>query len=246
MTHEMGRPYRAEAGAARNSLLSDPAFAELAATSSVIRLRKGATLYRAGEPAAALYEIAHGSVRNVLSLPDGGKTVIGFRGAGDIFGLGAAGLHAETAEAVVPTLLHVFQRDSLMRILRQSAAAACRLLQLACAELNARAQQVALLSRNDALGRLALFIRMMQDGGSRGDAVRLVMSRTDIARYIGLSTEAVSRGFRALVERKIVLFRSRRRLDVIDPASLDDLIANRGKRSRAGRSAGSPHQRGRS
>ncbi len=215
---------------AHDGLLNDPAFADLVATASVVRLRKGATLYRAGEPAAALYEIANGGVRTVLPLPDGGKTVLGFRGAGAVLGLAAAERHTDTAEAIAPTLVYGFGREQVAQLVRHSAAAACRLLQLACAELAARAEQVALLSRGDALGRLALFIRMMQNR-NRGEAVRLPMSRGDIARYVGLSAEAVSRGFRALAERGIVRFHSRRRLELIDARELDALIAHRPKRA---------------
>lgn len=214
-----------------DGILDDPAFANLAATASLVRLRKGATLYRAGEPAAALYEIANGGVRTVLSLPDGGTTVTGFRGAGEVFGLAAAGHHTDTAEAIAPTLVYGFERESLAQLVRASPAAACRLLELACAELAARAEQVALLSRSDALGRLALFIRMMQNGDARGEAVRLAMSRGDIARYVGLSAEAVSRGFRTLAERGIVRFHTRRRLELLDRRQLDALIANRTKRT---------------
>lgn len=223
--------------APRDSLLADPAFAEVAAAASVIRLQKGATLYRAGEPSAALYEIAHGGIRTVLPLPDGGRTVTGFRGAGDVLGLGAAGLHAESAEALAPSVVYALQHEPLMRTLRRSGVAACRILELAYADFEARARQVALLSRKDALGRIALFVRTMQTSDSEGDSVRLVMNRTDIAHYVGLSTEAVSRAFRALLERGIVRFKSRRRLDIIDAAGLDALIAHRVRRPRGKASA---------
>ena len=232
--------------AQRHSLLADPAFAELAASALAIRLGKGVALYCAGEPRTALYEIVHGTIRNVLPLPGGGRAVTGFHGAGDVLGLGAGRVHAEGAEAVQPSLVYAFPHEPLMRILRHSAAAAGRLLELARAELEARAEQVALLGRKDALGRLALFIRMMQGRDGEGVGVRLVMSRADIARYCGLSSEAVSRAFRVLVERGIVRFRSRRRLDIIDSARLDALIAAGGKRRRGHANAATADQRGRS
>ena len=216
---------------APGSLLADPVFADLARTTLPVHVAKGATLYRAGEPAAALYEIAKGGVRTVLARPDGGKTMLGFLGAGGVFGLAAAARHTDTAEAIAPTLVYGFARERLAELARGSTAAACRLWELACAELKARAEQVVLLSRSDALGRLALFVRMMERGAD-GDTVRLAMMRGDIARYLGLSAEAVSRGFRALVERGIVRFHGARRLEVIDRRKLDALIASRPRRAR--------------
>lgn len=235
---KLARLVTVDTGAANDGiLLSDSRFAELAVGATSVRLRKGEALYRAGEPAALLYQITYGGIRTLMPLPQGGRAVTAFHAAGDVIGLISADRYTETAEATAPTLVRAVPHESLDLLLRTSPAAASRLIALAAAELAAKAQQVALLSRGDALGRIALFVRAMAEetraAGQPGKEVRLWMSRTDIARYVGLSTEAVSRGFRALSERGIILFRSRRRLDLLDPEQLDEIIANGGRKKRS-------------
>jgi CRP/FNR family transcriptional regulator, cyclic AMP receptor protein len=218
--------------AAQSALLSDPAFAELAASALLIRLPKGSTIYRAGDPQAALYEVVEGGVRTLLARSGGGEIVSGLRGAGALFGLAAAGRHIDSAETVAPTILRLFEREDLARFLPANAAAAIRLFEIACAELGARAEQLSLVSRSDALGRLALFLRIMAADGEERGTVWLAMSRGEIARFIGLSNEAVSRGFRALAERGAIAVRYRRQLDLLDPAKLDEIISTRPRRTK--------------
>jgi CRP/FNR family transcriptional regulator, anaerobic regulatory protein len=55
------------------------------------------------------------------------------------------------------------------------------------------------------------------------------MSRTDIADYIGLSLAAVSRAFRTLAVRRLILFRDRRHLAIVDRPGLASLIAQQAR-----------------
>jgi CRP/FNR family transcriptional regulator len=217
----------------REGVFADPLFAEIAASAVEIRLRKGAILYRAGDARNALYQVGHGGIRHVMALANGGSSIIAFREAGDVFGLPGDGIHGEAAEAFASTLLYRFQGDAVISLVREGALA-CRMLQIAGAELDGRARHVALLSRADALGRLALFLRQRQR--RPGDPIRLPMSQVDIARHIGISAEAVSRGLRTLVQQKVVAIHSRGLLGVTDPAALHAIVSAAGRSGNSRRS----------
>jgi CRP/FNR family transcriptional regulator len=146
-----------------------------------------------GAPAACFFNITGGTARLYKSLPDGRRQITGFARAGDFLGLAGCTEYGFSAEAIDQVQLCRFTRLSLQRLLDDFPAMERRLLETAGNELVAAQEQMLLLGRKTAGERLASFLIML-DRGAAG-ALHLPMSRSDIADYLGLTIETVSRTF---------------------------------------------------
>lgn len=177
----------------------------LAAARTVQEVAAGTTFLDESEPAGHFFNITHGAVKVYKLLPDGRRQVTGFLFAGDLLGLAVNGAYVYSAEALTPVTICRFPRRQLDRLLDDFPALEKRLLAMASNELAAAQEQMMLLGRKTAHERIASFLlalagRQARRGGG-GDGVRLAMTRTDIADYLGLTTETVSRVFTSLKKR---------------------------------------------
>ncbi len=177
--------------------------------SRTLRVRKGAPLYAAGDPCEEVYAVHSGAFKSVLSDADGRTVVCGFRFPGDVLGLEASALgrHAtdmialEASDVCVVPLPRTEGADAPQSLQRQFT----RLVAGALLDRNAAALVHATL---DSDARLAWFLATLaRRFASRGLDVarlRLPMSRVDIAAYLGLTPETVSRSFSTLQEEGLV------------------------------------------
>ena len=145
-----------------------------------------------GEPAEYVYQVATGAVRTVKLLPDGRRKIGGFYFAGDMFGFEDGNEHSLSAEAVMPSTVRVIKRRTLVQLAAGDHKLAEELLTMAIREA-ARAHRHALLLIMTAQERVNSFLVEMMERISIGDLVQLPMSRQDIADYLGLTIETVSR-----------------------------------------------------
>jgi CRP/FNR family transcriptional regulator len=146
-----------------------------------------------GAPATCFFNITAGTARLYKSLPDGRRQITGFARAGDFLGLAGCTEYGFSAEAIDRVRLCRFTRLSLQRLLDDFPAMERRLLETAGNELVAAQEQMLLLGRKTASERLASFLIMMGRGAA--GALHLPVSRSDIADYLGLTIETVSRTF---------------------------------------------------
>lgn len=157
------------------------------------------TFVSAGEPADQLFNITEGIVKVYRLLPDGRQQVTGFLSKGDFLGLGAEGTYSFSAEAVTQVRYCRFERDALYKLMSEFPKVEKRLLAMTVSELSAAHEQMLLLGRKSAQERLASFLvmlsRRMGRLGERDDVIALPMTRLDIADYLGLTIETVSRTF---------------------------------------------------
>jgi CRP/FNR family nitrogen fixation transcriptional regulator len=149
-------------------------------------------IFGEGEPADYLYKVISGSVRTYKILRDGRRQVGGFYLLGDIFGLEFADEHSLSAEAIADTKVLVIKRTALNALAGRNASVAQQLFALTGHELR-RVQDRILLLIKSAQERVAGFLLEMADRASGGNIVDLPMSRQDIADYLGLTVETVSR-----------------------------------------------------
>jgi CRP-like cAMP-binding protein len=212
-------------------LLSERERDLLAQISLTVRFGRGDTIYRAGDPAAFIYNISWGVARTYRMLPDGTRALIKFFFPDDLLGLAEEGAYVNTAEAVTAMTAYRLPVPALENLLRRDATLEWHILVKLCHDLREEQRHAIILKQQGALARLALFLQMLdrsreaRDGGS--GEIYLPMSRTDIADYIGFSLAAVSRSFRALAARHLISFRDRRHLLITDHAGLANLIAQR-------------------
>ena len=162
-----------------------------------IKFGAGVEIYGEGEPIEYVYEVVHGAVRTVKVLTDGRRTIGGFYFGGDIFGLDEGGQHSLTAEAIVDSAVRVIKRRALVRLAGYDRELAQQLLAMTSREI-ARVHNHALMLIKTAQERVASFLLEMGERIAVGDLVMLPMSRQDIADYLGVTIETVSRTFTIL------------------------------------------------
>jgi CRP/FNR family transcriptional regulator len=181
-------------------------------------------LVREGDQARHVFNIISGSVRVYRLMPDGRRQIVGFLFAGDFLGLSAGDAYAFSAEALEPTTACRFIRSEYRALVRELPTLEAALLDRAGHELAAAQAQMLLLGRKTAIERLASFILALpgMDPSRPGpsDQVRLPMTRSEIADYLGLTIETVSRTLGRLKAQGVVRLVSLNLLQVLRPETL--------------------------
>lgn len=150
-------------------------------------------IYGEDEPAEFIYKVVSGAVRSYKLLADGRRQIGAFHLPGDLFGLEASGTHQLTAEAIVETKVVLLKRRSLDALAAENVQVAYKLWTAAAENLRSAESRMLLLGRKTAQERVASFLVEMDDRGGRKGMIDLPMSRRDVADYLGLTLETVSR-----------------------------------------------------
>ncbi len=149
-------------------------------------------IFGEGEPADYVYKVISGAARSYKVLNDGRRQIGGFHLPGELFGLGFGDVHHCSAESVGKSTILVIKRKSLIALAAADYRVAQFLLALTARELQ-RVQDHMLLLIRSAQERVAGFLLEMAERMAKADAIDLPMSRQDIADYLGLTIETVSR-----------------------------------------------------
>ncbi|WP_439815050.1 helix-turn-helix domain-containing protein [Zavarzinia sp. CC-PAN008] len=181
-------------------------------------------IYAEGNSADRVFKVVSGAVRTFQLLEDGRRQVNAFYLQGEIFGLEASESYRFSAEAIVATQLVVVKRDVLRRHLLIQPELMGDLWRMTASELERAQRHFALLGRKNAVERVASFLIAMSERTHAGDDVELPMSRQDIADFLGLTIETVSRTMTLLEEQRLielpsarhVVIRNRRPLEALD------------------------------
>jgi len=183
---------------------------------------RNAEIYGEGEPAEYVYKVVTGAVRTYRVLSDGRRQVSAFYLPGDVFGLELGEDHAGSAEAVVNSKVLFVRRNVLMQASQRNSDIARELLAITAQELR-RAQNHTLLLIKSAQERVAAFLLEMGQRLSGAAAFELPMSRQDIADYLGLTIETVSRTLTQLEDNATIKLVASRRVVVSNPSALNRL-----------------------
>jgi CRP/FNR family transcriptional regulator len=159
------------------------------------RLEAGQTLFQEGDPAEDVFTLTAGMLKLYKLMSDGRRQITGFLMPGDFLGLAFGRTYVYSAEAVTPVTLCRFRRVQFLLLLDQCPAMEKSLLGRASTELAANQEQMLLLGRKTARERLASFLLRLarRRNPDAGNVIELPMSRSDIADFIGLTIETVSR-----------------------------------------------------
>ena len=165
-------------------------------------------IFHEDDPAECLYKVISGLVCTSKLLSDGRRQIGGFYLPGDYFGLGCSGAHTLSAEAITNAKVRIIKKSVLMAVANRDAIER-QLLLLTARELAHLQERVLLLIKN-AQERVGDFILEMEKRTKVGNSIQLPMKRQDIADYLGLTIETVSRTFTQLESsRTIELLTSR-------------------------------------
>jgi CRP/FNR family transcriptional regulator len=200
---------------------------QLAATITNHRVEPLKGIVAEGEPAEALLNITEGIVKVYKLLADGRQQITGFLFPGDFVGLSSDDCYVYSAEAVTAVGYCRFPRRRLEKLLADFPRMEHRLLGIASNELAAAQDQMLLLGRKSAREKLASFLLMLSRQAERigrpGNPVELPMPRHDIADYLGLTIETVSRTFTRLRKDKLIALHKADQVGLLDREALNDV-----------------------
>ncbi len=191
-----------------------------------VSLKASAYLFYEGDEVERLYRVVNGVVRLTRLLEDGRRQVIAFGYPSDIIGFPADGRHHTDCDALVETRLQTY-RVSALEHGDGDPELHASLLQAALAEISAMQDHFMMLGRKSATEKVASFLSVITDRyGETCGAFRqitLPMKRSDIADFLGLTTETVSRTFTTLRKAGVIAMRGSHTVIVIRPQELRKL-----------------------
>lgn len=195
---------------------------------STLRLGAGQTLFREGDPATRVFTLTRGSLKLYTLLPDGRRHVVGFMYAGDFLGISIDDEHAFTAELIEDSQLCCFSRSRFDAFLTDHPSMKHELYRMAAHELSAAQQQLVLLGQKTASERLACFLLLLTEraerlAGGKINIVSLTMNRADIADFLGLTKETVSRILSTFRADRLVRLRALNEIEILKRPLLEQV-----------------------
>lgn len=189
-----------------------------------IRYAREEEIFGEGEPAEYVYRVLSGAVRTYRILRDGRRQIDEFHFAGGYFGLEAGPDHRTTAEAIADSTILVARRVTAGDLADQRGDVTRQLLQLTMEGLQRRQDHVVLLGRKSACERVASLLLDLADRAGCQRALDVPMSRQDMADYLGLTIETVSRTLTQLQADGVIEIPTTRRIILRDRAALADMV----------------------
>lgn len=189
---------------------SDETFADFGAKTS--KYASHDVIYYEGDPARRLFEVASGTVMLFKLLPDGRRQVVEVLRQGEIFGLAGSDEYDCTAETLTEATVHELE----LRLVEGSAEVQCKLAKCLSNQMRILHEHAVLLGRKSAVERVASFLMYLvpdrgglgcvgpDDEANDGYDLKLHMTRQEIADYLGLTIETVSRVVSDLKRRGVI------------------------------------------
>ena len=181
--------------------------------------RRESEIFGEGDATDLVYKVVSGAVRSCRLLSDGRRQITHFFLPGDVFGIEFGGERRAGAEALSDAMVIVARRSTVASDVNQTT----HLWRHAVRELQRSEDHVLTLGRRTAMERIASFLIDLADRLDANDVFDLPMSRQDIADYLGLTIETVSRTLTELQAQRLVELEGCRRLRFIDREALEEL-----------------------
>ena len=216
------------------SVIGDADLEMLGAAAVTMSVQPGHTFIQEGDPAEHFFAVTAGTAKLYKMLPDGRRQVTGFAGVGYFLGLAVSSSYAFSAESLEPVRICRFSRSKLRGLLDDFPALEKKLLEVASHELVVAQEQMLLLGRKTARERLASFLvaraNLLPHCAGAGAAVlgmkeriHLPMTRSDIADYLGLTIETISRTLSRFKAEKMIEIPNNSEIVVLKHAALDGI-----------------------
>jgi CRP/FNR family nitrogen fixation transcriptional regulator len=192
----------------------------LASSGAVIHFAQDQEIYGEGDDALTFFKVVSGVVRTCKFLADGRRQIDSFHIVGDVFGVEAAAEHAFSAEAVCDCTVVAHRRRGLEAAASTDVDLSRHLFSYAMRTLTRAQDHALLLGRKSAIEKVAAFLVEWAAHSPDAVTVSLAMTRQDIADYLGLTIETVSRTLSHLERTAIIELSSARQIRLKDPAAL--------------------------
>ena len=190
-----------------------------------MKVEAGEAIFHEGDEALYFYKVVTGSVRLVKSVADGHRQICDFNLAGDLIGFSNAAEHEFTAEAIQDCTLIRYRRKDATTLIKSDAAFACELQTLTAKGLSSAYAHMVRLCHRSAHDRLAWFLLSMAERAEDDDGwIDLPMTRVDIADYLGMAHETVSRAFTQLKKSRTIVEPTLNRIKLVNREALEDKL----------------------
>ena len=192
-------------------------------------LHKNDFLYHDGDKTAAIYAVRSGCVKTMTESPNGDEQIVGFHLAGELLGLDgfAGGAHTCNAVALETSSICELPLEHLESLCHELPGLQKQMRRIMGKEVNNNHKLLLLLGKMSAEERLASFLLSMSSRMSerqwKGNEFNLTMPRQDIANYLGMAVETVSRLFAAFQNEKIIEV-ERRHITILDMVRLKGIV----------------------
>ena len=201
------------------------AVAAIAAIAQPLVLEQGRVLFEEGDAASFVHFVVDGMVRVQKTLPDGRRQIVDFRTAGDALGLmHGTDHHHCAAETVIASTVQRVTRSRLDALMDEHPGVCRHMMQATATRLAAAQDRMLLLGRKTARERLCCFFMELAERRERsrgeGGRIHLPMGRDDIADYLGLTVETVSRTISRLRADGVIRLVEASRIELADRARL--------------------------
>jgi CRP/FNR family transcriptional regulator len=181
------------------------------------------TIFSEGEPINHAYKIVRGVVRLCKHLPDGRRQIAQFLFPGDYFSFITIGDHGFSAEAVVDLSLLSFSQERIERLCRDNPGLRNRLFKMLSQRVHDIQNHLTIVGRQTAKERVAGFLLLLASRSGSGRSIDIPMNRQDIADYLSLTMETVSRTLSSLKSAGIIAVLDQHRLELRDMDQLRGL-----------------------
>jgi CRP/FNR family nitrogen fixation transcriptional regulator len=192
---------------------------------TVVQIAEGREIFAEGDDTDVFYKVVSGVVRVCKFLADGRRQIAAFQVAGDVFGI-ELGLEREmSAEAVSDCTLVVYRRRSVEQLASRDETISRQMFQFAMQNLAQATGHSLLLARRGAAEKVAAFLLDWQFRSGEKNVIHLAMTRQEIADYLGLTIETVSRSLTQFERDGVIALRNIRDVCILNTDALEDLAA---------------------
>ena len=212
--------------------LDAAALDEISSEAQQMALPAHSAVFREGDPAGRVFTLIDGFAKLTRLLPDGKQQVVGFRFAGDVIGYTTLKNYPFDAELLTDAKICRLDRGQLEALLRRYPKLERRMLDLCVQELTATQEQLVTVGRRSAEARVAAFLLSLVEASRRRGQPRQVlempMTRADIADFLGLTLETVSRSLTAFRKRGWIREPVHHRVELLDVPAITAMAEGTG------------------
>ncbi len=204
---------------------TDPLFdGALPMPGACLRLSRDEEIFGEGEPAEYVYQVLSGAVRTHRILRDGRRQIDEFHFAGDYFGLEMGETHRVTAEAMSDASVRLIRRGALSELASRRGDAARAIFRLTAEGLQRCQDHVLMLGRRSALERVVGLLLDIAERTHAEAELDVPMGRQDMADYLGLTIETVSRTLTSLQDEGLIALPTVRHVVLKDRRVLERMV----------------------
>jgi CRP/FNR family nitrogen fixation transcriptional regulator len=192
---------------------------------TVVNIAEGRQICAEGEDTDVFYKVLSGVVRVCRFLSDGRRQIEAFHVAGEVFGFEMGEERQLAAEAVSDCALVCYRRRNVESLAQKDENVTRQLFQYAMQNLAHAQGHSLLLGRRGAAEKVASFLLGWAGHSAEGRIVHLAMTRQDIADYLGLTIESVSRSLSQMERDGVIDLPNIRQVRLNNIEALEDLAA---------------------